>query len=1057
MHTPRVFFIVAILLWHLTPGASRGQVRETFSSGNFHTEALWEGDTALWTFASLDGEPAIRLASRAAADTVLLSTPTYMPFGRWEVDFAYEGGRLSNFNLFRIYLLAADRDLRSNPEGYYLQIGANTRDIRLFRSDPHLSAGRTLLGAAPVAQLEDDAAVLRIAVERDESLQWRVYVDEQPLLVIEERGRAHLNSRWGGIWVRHTATRNQDYRVSRVHFTPPDDPLPLLLSSALERDLLFLEYDGRIFPPSVHEARLDVNQGGLSVLERKIQTMPDPIRDVLTVQLSDRAEPGSIELHLSGLRDMAGGVLPVQHITFEVLPDSGLTELVVMDAARLRLAFDRDLETASVTDVSRYRLTPATALVTEVVPDGTRQLTLHLDRVLDRDADHVLEISGIRDARGNDLDPSRIALRIDAGDVSPPRLVSAWSTGGEWVLLFDRALDPLSACSFETFAFEAAPARSRHPASVRCGPMPITTLVLENGDLPEGLYSLVIRGVRSAWASAGTTILTHVFEGSIPPPSPGEIVVSEIFYAPADDRHEFFEIFNRSDRAIDLAALSFSDDRARPIPLSDHPRILPPGGYGVIARNSAALESAFGPIHAVQPPQWYILRRSGDAVILYHDGITIDSVAYRPSWGGDGVSLERIDPAAPSNLRSNWASSRDPRGATPGAENSVHAPDLAPPTPIFADQVDERTFEVLFGEPVVADLAAQASIGGSTSASIVPTDDPNRLRAVFASPPSGTHVTISGVADLSGNRLVEAELPVAWQPEPGETIINEIMFDPRVDRHDPRPDQPHYVELHNVSTRLVSLRGGFWTDEPGRDGAADTLRFPGEAIAIAPGGFALIIPRDGPDLGTAFPEIPGGTTTVRLPRRTLPLPNTGTMLRIHRPDHMVLDQVRYTASWHHPGLVETRGIALERILPHGPSQDGLNWGSSTFASGGSPGHSNGLMTVPAEQPEAPGIRISPSPFSPTGDGRDDVTVIQYRLGATASLVRALVFDQRGRRVRELNPAMYTGETGRIVWDGLGDDGQTLRIGIYIVLLEAVDARGGTTERHRGTVVLARPL
>ena len=42
-------------------------------------------------------------------------------------------------------------------------------------------------------------------------------------------------------------------------------------------------------------------------------------------------------------------------------------------------------------------------------------------------------------------------------------------------------------------------------------------------------------------------------------------------------------------------------------------------------------------------------------------------------------------------------------------------------------------------------------------------------------------------------------------------------------------------------------------------------------------------------------------------------------------------------------------------------------------------------------------------------------------------------------------------------DGLGDDGRDLRIGIYVVLLEAIDTAGGTTEAFKEPVVLARPL
>jgi hypothetical protein len=50
-----------------------------------------------------------------------------------------------------------------------------------------------------------------------------------------------------------------------------------------------------------------------------------------------------------------------------------------------------------------------------------------------------------------------------------------------------------------------------------------------------------------------------------------------------------------------------------------------------------------------------------------------------------------------------------------------------------------------------------------------------------------------------------------------------------------------------------------------------------------------------------------------------------------------------------------------------------------------------------------------------------------------------------------------GRTGSLVWDGRGDDGARLRIGIYVILFEAVRAEGGTVARFKEPVVLARPL
>ncbi len=66
-----------------------------------------------------------------------------------------------------------------------------------------------------------------------------------------------------------------------------------------------------------------------------------------------------------------------------------------------------------------------------------------------------------------------------------------------------------------------------------------------------------------------------------------------------------------------------------------------------------------------------------------------------------------------------------------------------------------------------------------------------------------------------------------------------------------------------------------------------------------------------------------------------------------------------------------------------------------------------------------------------------------------------VFDGGGRLVRELAPAQLSGPQGFADWDGRDDAGQRLRAGIYVVLVEALDVEGGTTERYRAVLVLAR--
>jgi hypothetical protein len=60
-------------------------------------------------------------------------------------------------------------------------------------------------------------------------------------------------------------------------------------------------------------------------------------------------------------------------------------------------------------------------------------------------------------------------------------------------------------------------------------------------------------------------------------------------------------------------------------------------------------------------------------------------------------------------------------------------------------------------------------------------------------------------------------------------------------------------------------------------------------------------------------------------------------------------------------------------------------------------------------------------------------------------------------VRTLEDARLTGRTGELIWKGRNDGGNRVRIGVYVVLFEAVQAEGGTVARFKEPVVVARPL
>lgn len=555
---------------------------------------------------------------------------------------------------------------------------------------------------------------------------------------------------------------------------------------------------------------------------------------------------------------------------------------------------------------------------------------------------------------------------------------------------------------------------------------------------------------------------------SVGQPESGDLVINEIMYAPSPSTNEFIELYNRADTAVALNELVFADDNQEYKPVTSIDTVLGSGEYAVLVRDPEAFQAAFPFVDFLPPDGWDALNNGGDTVYLRHSpsGRPLDSVPFDPSWGGnDGRSLERIDPRGPSDHPSNFASSTSPDGATPGAQNSRHAPDTVPPTPTFAEQTDTTTAKVVFGEPVQPESVAPSAFQFGEATVIQTTLRADSIaRLSLSAPPTTSTVVVTDVRDLVGNRLDQATVPFAQRATPDALAINEILFDPLADDFDDRPNQVEYVELYNIADHPLTLNGLLLTDRPTEQGTADTIRA-GRRRVLSAGAFAMVAAApDGArrvqqsQLAAAFPEAPLTPDSVAyLPvdANQLGLRNDGDLIRVHRRDHTIVATVDYSPDWHAAGLADPKGTALERISPTADADASDNWTSSTAPAGGTPGAPNAVSLAPPDDAsKAAGLRIAPDPFSIERDG---ATRIRFTLEDVPNLVRVRIYDARGRKVRSLEEARLAGRTGELVWNGRDDSGHRVRIGPYVVLFEAVRADAGTVARLKKTVVVARPL
>jgi hypothetical protein len=313
-------------------------------------------------------------------------------------------------------------------------------------------------------------------------------------------------------------------------------------------------------------------------------------------------------------------------------------------------------------------------------------------------------------------------------------------------------------------------------------------------------------------------------------------------------------------------------------------------------------------------------------------------------------------------------------------------------------------------------------------------------------PPPGTHRITASIVwpddARPGNDTASADavIPILR----GTLRINEIQAAPI-------GGSAEFIEIINAGSAPVSLTGCMIADRPLTLAQVRPWQVTAAPAALPPGGLHVV----GGDSSVFFISGLSPERCMVAGRSGLGLNNEGDTVLLFGADSVLIDSVVYSAGWHSANVPDPTGRSLERYHPLLAGTDPRNWGTCVDPGGSTPGRVNSIVL--SAMPSDAMLVCAPDPFSPDGDGYEDVTVLRYRMPLRSALIRIRVFDIRGICVRELVNATPAGMTGEVVWDGAGENRVPLRIGIYIVYLEAIDGEGGRVVTAKCAVVLARRL
>lgn len=526
-----------------------------------------------------------------------------------------------------------------------------------------------------------------------------------------------------------------------------------------------------------------------------------------------------------------------------------------------------------------------------------------------------------------------------------------------------------------------------------------------------------------------------------------DIIITEICADPSPalsmPEAEFVEVYNRGEHPVDLAGWQLADGSAAGKAGSF---ILLPGKYLVLAAPpNIERFSAFGQTLSVSP--FPSLNNSGDLLKLKNDeGKTIDSVRYHISWYRDnektdgGWSLELIDIQNTCAEGSNWAAAENSFGGTPGQQNSIYAnkPDNTGPGVIAVVLIDSSSLFIQFDEKLETTIPAhdQFRITPSVGISSVYFGDESfsSIVLLFSEQVQSSQtyiVQISDVYDCPGNKIREefshAEFELSEKAEPGDVLVNEILFNPRSTGVD-------FVEIHNHTQKTINLKN--WTLRNFFAAGKNSTLITDEDLLLRAGAYKVFT-EDGDILKGEY--ISGVENTFY--ETDLPALNDddGSLTLIDGNGY-VIDTMAYTDQMHVPFLRDDEGVSLERISVYERGTALSNWRSASSMSGfATPGYVNSNVRQDSSaRNEA--ITVEPEIFQPTGPSRAFAR-INYRFDTGGLIANVRIFDQHGRPIKEIAGNELLGTEGFFRWDGDQDNGTTARTGYYVIWFEIFDAVG----------------
>ncbi|MBP6230227.1 MAG: lamin tail domain-containing protein [Paludibacteraceae bacterium] len=652
--------ILTFLLYSITI-STLAQVNETFSDGNFSLNPTWTGNAGKF---SINAQQQLQLTAPAETDNAYLVTSSRANSNASWSCYVKLTFTPSSSNYARWYVLSDKEDLTGSLNGYYILIGNTSKNICFYRQNGTTS---TKIIDAPINRLSSASNEVFINLTRSASGAWtlstRLANEGEDTIESTANDNTIKTALYTGFVCYYTATRSSGFSFDDIVITGDMYEPPVLPSyKAQFSDIVFNEIMANPTPPFglPNEEYIELYNNTSERINLQDYTLQGFSR-TCTFPLYIIEPYGYVVLcsqNAFSALEMYGNCLALDK--FPTLTNAGgLLELRNAENTLLSwLNYSENWHTDSFKKNGGWSL--------ECIDASN----------LIGDASNWNSSSSYQGGTPN----SQNSIATQNSDNSELKTVNIGIESNKSILLhFNKPIH--IGAQVNSFAFSPSldiasieiPSVLHTSVRIRCN-SPL--LIGEN-------YTLTIQNIQD--------INSNLHSLSIPITLPEtatyqDIVVNEILFNPTSEGVDYVEIYNRSDKVIDLNSLMLTNRKTNGevnaySVMSPKGYLLSPHQYCVLSTNKEGVCGIFecpSDIIFIELKDFPSMPDDQGSVILTTlSAQIIDEYSYSVKMhhalisNPEGVALERLHYDRPTQDASNWHSASFTEGyGTPGYKNS---------------------------------------------------------------------------------------------------------------------------------------------------------------------------------------------------------------------------------------------------------------------------------------------------------------------------------------------------------------------------------------------------